>query len=112
MLRSCVAFPARGTASGSPHSWLPPLAGDDSDHEFYGRLFGDPADAQRALPTWAGGAGAYTPFEYVEFEDTEVHHDLEIMVSGRSLRVMLARSGGASRPGGHGKRPRAAPHAR
>jgi hypothetical protein len=77
-----------------PHSWLPPLAGDNSDHELYGRLFGDPAGAQRELPAWAGGAGAYTPFEYVEFEDTEVHHDLEVTVSGRSLRLMLARPQG------------------
>ena len=75
-------------------AWFPLLAGDDSDHEFYGRLFGDPAGAQSALPAWAGGAGAYTPFEYIEFEDTEVHHDLEVTVSGLLLRLKLARPQG------------------
>lgn len=58
----------------------------DSEREVYGRLYG----TVEQLPPWAGRSGAYTPFECVEFGDTEILHDLEVTVrlhrqSGSSL---------------------------
>ncbi|KAK9839297.1 hypothetical protein WJX81_006452 [Elliptochloris bilobata] len=47
-----------------------------SGHELYGRLYGAPGQ----LPPWAGHIGAYTPFEYVEFGDAEILHDVEVTV--------------------------------
>ena len=48
----------------------------DSEHEVYGRLYG----TVDQLPPWTGRGGAYTPFECVEFGDTEILHDLEVTV--------------------------------
>ena len=42
----------------------------------YGRLYG----TVDQLPPWTGRSGAYTPFECVEFGDTEILHDLEVTV--------------------------------
>ena len=52
------------------------LGAGDSGPEVYGRLYG----TANQLPPWTGRSGAYTPFEYVEFGDTEILHDLEVMV--------------------------------
>ena len=48
----------------------------DREPEVYGRLYG----TVDQLPPWTGRSGAYTPFECVEFGDTEILHDLEVTV--------------------------------